>query len=145
MTDASSQIARTISITVEGEPCPWQVYTRQGRPSVGVLAFQAYQTLIQVAIKKVWANPPMTGPVVLSLQFYRSIPAACPKREPARQHWKAKHLTMKPDVTNLSKAAEDAIKGPAGLILDDSQVVSLSAMKGYSETGPHTFISVHRL
>ena len=143
MSDASSQAARTISITVEGEPCPWQVYTRRGRPSVGVLAFQAYQTLIQVAVKGVWAGPPMTGPVALVIQFYRSIPAACPKTQPARQHWIAKHLTMKPDLTNYTKACEDALKGL--LIVDDSQVVSLSAMKAYSETGPHTFISVHRL
>ena len=143
MSNASHQAARTIAITVEGEPCPWQVYTRQGRPSVGVLAFQAYQTLIQLAIKKVWANPPMTGPVALVIQFYRGIPEACPKTHPAYVHWLAKHLTKRPDLTNYVKACEDALKGL--LIVDDSQVVSLSAMKAYSETGPHTIIVVHRL
>ena len=141
MTDS----AQAISITVEGEPCPWQVWIRRGRPSVGVLAFQAYQTLIQLAVKGAWTGPPMTGPVALVLQFYRSIPAACPKGHPARARWIAKHLTMRPDLDNYAKAASDAIKGPGLLILDDSQVVSLSARKAYCETGPHTFISVHRL
>ena len=138
-----TETPRTISITVEGEPCPWQVWIRRGRPSVGVLAFQAYQTLIQLAVKGAWAGPPMTGPVALVMQFYRSIPPACPKSEPARAHWKAKHLTMRPDCSNYTKSCEDALTGL--LFVDDSQVVSLSAMKGYSETGPHTFISVHRL
>ena len=145
MVNASSQVAQPISIIVEGEPCPWQVYTRQGRPSAGVLAFQAYQTLIQLAIKRVWADSPLTGPVDLSLQFYRSIPAACPKTHPARAHWIAKHRMMRPDLSNFCKAAEDAIKGPGLLILDDSQVVSLSAMKAYSVKGPHTVIRVYQL
>ena len=142
MSDVSSQAARSIALFIKGEPAPWQVWTRQGPPPPGVLAFQAYQTRIQVEIKRRWDQEPITGPIELEIIFYRGIPASCPKGPAARQRWIAKHRMMRPDLTNYVKAAEDAIKGPGLIILDDSQVVYLTAHKGYAAVEGYTTIRV---
>lgn len=70
---------------------------------------------------------PVTGAVILSLKIYRSIPKTMPKYK--REAAKAGHIrpVTKPDVSNVLKGVEDALKGL--WYADDSQIV------GYGELG----------
>ena len=70
---------------------------------------------------------PVTGAVVLSLKIYRAVPKSMSKRK--REAALAGQLrpTTKPDVSNVLKGVEDALKGL--WYADDSQIV------GYGEIG----------
>ena len=70
---------------------------------------------------------PVTGAVVLSLKIYRAVPKSMSKRK--REAALAGRLrpTTKPDVSNVLKGVEDALKGL--WYADDSQIV------GYGEIG----------
>lgn len=66
-------------------------------------------------------HPKFTGPVALSLVFHLKKPKSS----------KNKHPMVRPDVDNYVKTVMDALNGV--LFDDDSQVVSLSAKKKYSD------------
>ena len=70
---------------------------------------------------------PVTGAVVLSLRIYRAVPKSMSKVK--REAALAGRLrpTTKPDVSNVLKGVEDALKGV--WYADDSQIV------GYGELG----------
>ena len=70
---------------------------------------------------------PVTGAVVLSLKIYRAMPKSMSKAK--REAALAGQLrpTTKPDVSNVLKGVEDALKGL--WYADDSQIV------GYGEIG----------
>lgn len=134
-----------VEFWVKGDQAPWQVYTRQGRPSIGILAKQAWQAQIQAAAKEAMAGrEPITGPVRLTIRCYRSLPNWAPTgdnaRNRARSRWIARHLLMYPDTTNYLKAAEDALQGI--IMVNDSQDVEVVASKDYSLGEPYTIIKV---
>ena len=75
---------------------------------------------------------PVTGAVLLSLKIYRAIPKSMSKRK--REVALAGRLrpTTKPDVSNVLKGVEDALKGV--WYADDSQIVGYGELgKWYSE------------
>lgn len=123
---------------VEGNPEPWQVYTRRGEPTQAFERRKAWQAQIQAQAKRVWAiegghQEPFTGLVELSMVFYLPWPKS-PKRivnggVAVTPESRNVLLGQKPDLTNLFKAAEDALKGI--IIKDDSQVVATWASKVY--------------
>lgn len=130
-------------VTIPGTPVPWAVFTRNSKPSPGFLAMQEWQAKIRVAARAVWqGRPEIEGPVELSFCFVLPWPASAPRiNGPAASRWAAKHIKMKPDLTNLEKAAEDALKREAikrdgrligyqpVILVDDNQVIQ----KGYSQ------------
>ncbi len=135
---------RNWRLTVEGDPVPWAVYTKQGKPSTGFLNMQAYQEEIQIAVKELWAGyPPFSGHLKIEFTFARQVPLSALKKEPGRTKWKKEHIMKRPDVTNYQKAAEDAMKGI--VFYDDSQVVSITSKKKYTESGGYTWISITAL
>ena len=131
----------TQTICVPGEPMPWSVYTKQGKPSIGFEKMKAYQETVQLYLKRHWVpRPPLTKSVALEFIFARGIPSSARKTQPRRDMWCDDHLLMRPDVTNYQKAAEDAMKGI--VYLDDSQVVKITSQKIYTEGGGYTCITI---
>lgn len=86
-----------------------------------------YKQYIRLVAAKDAPETPVTGAVLRSLKIYRSIPKSMSKRK--RDVALAGHLrpTTKPDVSNILKGVEDALKGL--WYADDSQIV------GYGELG----------
>ena len=64
------------------------------------------------------------GPLRLTMSFYLPRPKSLPK--------KVTHHIKKPDVSNLLKSVEDAMKGI--LYRDDSQIVEVFVRKNYNST-----------
>lgn len=77
--------------------------------------------------------PLLEGPVYVTVSFLMPKPKSAPKY--------LRHVTKKPDLDRLLRALLDAITGV--LIVDDAQVVSVSAAKSYAiETRPHADVMV---
>jgi crossover junction endodeoxyribonuclease RusA len=75
----------------------------------------------------------LTGPVYVTVSFLVPKPKSAPKY--------LRHVTKKPDLDRLLRALLDAITGV--LIVDDAQVVSISAAKSYAiECRPHADVLV---
>lgn len=78
---------------------------------------------------------PATGAVVLQVEYVFARPKG--HQGTGRNSGKVKptaprHITTKPDLTNLTKTLEDALRGIAWQ--DDSQIVSHEISKTYGET-----------
>ena len=124
--------------TIVGDPVPWTSWPKRGAPPAGFLNMQAWQAQIQAYAIRYWRGPdgpvePLSGPVRLELEFYLPQP-----KKPTNKYPRA-------DVTNLTKACEDALQGI--LFVNDSQVVVTSNKKAYvtgSDAG-YTVIRVERL
>lgn len=117
MTEAEFQL------TIPGSPAPWQVYTRQGEPTLGFLAMKAWQGQIQLHLRRAWGNrEPLSGPAVLDTEFYLPWSESAPQqRYESIERWYWEHLAMKPDRDNLQKAFSDACQGI--LVHGDQQFV----------------------
>jgi Holliday junction resolvase RusA-like endonuclease len=148
--DLLTPAPRNISFTVPGQPVPWGVHTRYDR-SESKDRLKAYQDMIRVAARRAMrGHPPHEGPVTLEMWFHLEIPDSAGKRPETRARWIERHLIMKPDTTNLQKAAEDglteqSIKGVAremlGIVfIDDGQVIDTGAHKRYAQEGHTVFI-----
>ena len=122
---------REYKAVVLGEP------VAQGRPRFSrqggfVKAYdptrsREYKQFVRLVAAKDAPESPVTGAVLLSLKIYRAIPKSMPKKK--REAALAGRLrpTTKPDVSNILKGVEDALKGV--WYADDSQIV------GYGELG----------
>lgn len=77
--------------------------------------------------------------VEVHYDFFFPIPVATSKKKQAKMLAGEIHHLKRPDVSNLCKFYEDCLKGI--VFLDDSQVISIFAKKGYTEH-PRTVISV---
>ena len=75
---------------------------------------------------------PVTGAVILSLKIYRAVPKSMPKYKREAALAGVLRPTTKPDVSNVLKGVEDALKGV--WYADDSQIVGYGALgKWYAE------------
>jgi len=148
--DLSLPAPRNLSFTVPGQPVPWGVHTRY-ETSDSKDRLKTYQDMVRVAARKAMqGHPPHKGPVDLEVWFHLQIPDSAGKRPETRARWIERHLIMKPDTTNLQKAAEDglteqSIKGVAremlGIVfIDDGQVIDTAAHKRYAQEGHTIFI-----
>lgn len=105
----------------------------QGRPKFarigkGVRAYdpgksREWKEAVRWQVRAGGAITPCSGAVSLSLAFYLARPKTLPK--------KTTYHVKRPDVDNLAKAILDALKGLAWH--DDSQIVSLTVRKYYTE------------
>ena len=86
-----------------------------------------YKQYVRLVAAQDAPEAPVTGAVVLSLKIYRAMPKSMSKAK--REAALAGQLrpTTKPDVSNVLKGVEDALKGL--WYVDDSQIV------GYGEVG----------
>lgn len=83
------------------------------------------------AAQEMRGNSPLTGPIELHLEIRLAIPASWPAWKRGAALCQVIMPTSKPDSDNVEKAAKDAMNGVVWL--DDSQVVTSSKRKGYSQ------------
>ena len=108
---------------------------------------RTYEGMIRVlAMQAMGANPPIEGPVEMTLFIVMPVPKSWPawKRDMAV----AGQImpTTKPDVSNIQKAVEDALNGVVWL--DDCQVVSVIKTKLYTGgefRNPGVYVSVTQM
>ena len=122
---------REFKAIVLGEP------VAQGRPRFSrqggfVKAYdpaksREYKQYVRLVASEDAPETPVTGAVLLSLKIYRAIPRSMSKRKHEAALAGQLRPTTKPDVSNVLKGVEDALKGL--WYADDSQIV------GYGEIG----------
>ena len=132
----TTSLTREYKAVVLGEP------VAQGRPRFSrqggfVKAYDPaksrdYKQYVRLVASEDAPEAPVTGAVVLSLKIYRAVPKSMSKRK--REAALAGRLrpTTKPDVSNVLKGVEDALKGV--WYADDSQIVGYGVLgKWYAE------------
>jgi len=96
-----------------------------------------------VFAKQNYSGAPLTGPLKVTFEFYRTRPKAHFRSNgQIKESFANEYPTTKPDVTKLIRAAEDAMTGI--LWIDDSQIVRQISGKSYSDT-PGLYITVEEL
>jgi crossover junction endodeoxyribonuclease RusA len=98
----------------------------EGTSKTGRAKHAAWRGAVADAARGAWgAQPPLDGPLVLSITFRLPMPASRPKR--ARVAGMVWHTT-KPDLSKLIRATEDALTD-AGVIRDDARICQLTVTK----------------
>lgn len=136
-----------VRITIAGEP------TAQGRARISTVNgfpmayepaksrdWKRYASLI--ASEQMKGHPVMDGPLTMQIHVFRQIPRSWSKKKQTMAAQGIVRPVSKPDVDNYVKSAMDALKGIVWT--DDSQVVSLMAVKHYSEN-PRLEMCVRRI
>ena len=124
-----------ISFTITGSPKPQQRHrvARNGRmydPS----SKDKKQVWLQIAKHK--PRRPLVGDIQLKLTFYMPRPKSHYRTGKRSHVLKAKapvFHSVRPDLDNLLKMLMDTIQGKDRMIIDDSQICGLSAIKVYSD------------
>lgn len=140
MRQPETRSVTSISFTVDGAPVP-QGSMRARLSSSGQLyvhdsqahKLRAWRREIRDAARAHAATPLLQAKVKLRLMFRVPCPRTRPELAGA---W----CGTKPDTSKLARAVEDALVD-AHLIVDDAQVVVLTAGKRYANP-PHTFPGV---
>ncbi len=124
-----------VNFTVYGEP------VAQGRPKFTtaggfVRAYdparsREYKQYVRAEALRVKPEKPLEGELTMQVDIYREIPKSFSKKKITEAIEGRLRPTTKPDVSNIIKGVEDAIKGI--IYKDDSQIVDLSVSKWYSE------------
>lgn len=127
---------KIFAFTVDGVP------VAQGRPRFAaagghVIAYDPpkskdYKRLIGYLAKRHAPIEPVLGPVRFSLKIFLPIPKSCSKEKHRQAEQGIIRPTKKPDVSNILKGVEDALKGI--FYKDDSQIVEYGVIgKWYSD------------
>lgn len=83
---------------------------------------------------------PISTPVIIEYKFAFPFPKGTPKRVLTEYKESGNiYRAKRPDIDNLQKAINDALNGT--VILDDSQIVGVTAYKFYSDT-PRTEVKI---
>lgn len=86
----------------------------------------------------------MTGPVVVTLEFFLPMPASRVPKPKSKDYWKRSPVPdTKPDIDKLARAVLDALSKV--VYEDDARIVNLQVMKRYSATQPGVEIDVREL
>jgi Holliday junction resolvase RusA-like endonuclease len=92
-----------------------------------------YENLVKLAGQQAMnGRPPMEGPVSLTVHAYFAIPASWSRKKQAAAYGGSITPTSRPDLDNVVKSIKDGLNGVAWR--DDSQVVTLAAIKRYCAT-----------
>jgi Holliday junction resolvase RusA-like endonuclease len=126
-----------IEIIVPGEPYPWgiQAFTLGRHAALRDKPHsKEYKRRVAAAARRQYHGQLLEGPLRVNFLFCLTRPKSVTREFPS----------VKPDLTNLRKAAED---GLTGLIWkDDAQVIEGESVKCYAgEDGPHTKIWIRGL
>lgn len=102
----------------------------------------SYENLVKLCFRNVYPNwVPVEDKITVALHAYYSIPKSASKKKQVLMHDGRIRPTKKPDVDNIMKAIADALNGIA--YKDDSQIVSASINKWYSDT-PRVEVAIFR-
>ena len=126
---------KMIRLTIPGPPCGKQrARTFRHRQSGKIVSMTPVKTVNYEALVKqtfVAKYPdfiPVSGPIRMLMSIF-----VMPSKEAARKikNRLETYPTIKPDISNIQKAIEDALNGLA--YVDDKQIVRIDARKGYSD------------
>lgn len=151
------------------DPCPWSVpnvgtsTARDGRrfrfarrdkkskPALGVLNLHDWQDAIREAAGKAMGERPvLSGPARLHYDFYKCTPKGGKHGQPwvcgvkwnvEKGAW-SKVGRSEPDLTNLTKGAEDALQG---VVLADDCLVTMASQSKWYGPSPGVIISVYAI
>ena len=93
---------------------------------------KAFKAKLHAMAKEQYQGKPLDGPLEVTFVFYRPVQSSLSKAEKARRLTGVEPPTVKPDLSNYLKAAEDALNGV--LWQDDRLIVIERCFKRYSET-----------
>ena len=93
-----------------------------------------YKQYIRLVAREDAPEVPVTGAVQLSLKIYRAIPKSMSKCKREAAIAGRLRPTTKPDVSNILKGVEDALKGL--WYADDSQIVGYGALGKWYDDKP---------
>ena len=116
---------------VPGVPAPQgsKRYVGNGVMVESSKALAPWRKTVAANARRSWTTDPLDGPVALDLEFVMRRPKAWGKN-------RHDPMTQRPDVDKLARAILDAITGV--LVLDDSQVTTLTAHKRRAHPGEPT-------
>lgn len=102
-----------------------------------------YKSYVRLIASQNAPVTPVEGAIEFSLRIYRAIPKGMPKYK--REAAKAGMLrpTIKPDVSNVLKGVEDALKGV--WYKDDSQIVGYGVLGKWYDERPRIEITMREL
>lgn len=123
-----------VHLVVPGEPIA------QGRPRFSAKngiaraydprKSREYKDYVRTMAKSIGIQSPLTGPLYMTVNVYRSIPRSWTLKKQTQADIGAIKPTLKPDVDNYVKGIKDALNGV--VYVDDAQVVVLEISKHYS-------------
>lgn len=116
--------------------------TRAGRVYTPKKTEQAEDDIRAMATYAMCGDPPLAGPLELTVRFLMAVPASWSKAKQRQAYEWEIQPTGRPDLDNLLKTVMDACNNI--VYADDSQVVSIRASKRYaSETEqPMVIVSI---
>ena len=137
----------TYTAVILGEPVA-QGRTRFSRQGGFVKAYDPaksrdYKSYVRLIAAQNAPDSPVEGAIEFSLRIYRAIPKGMPKYK--RDAAKAGTLrpVTKPDVSNILKGVEDALKGV--WYKDDSQIVGYGVLGKWYDERPRIEIMMREL
>jgi len=124
------RVKRTIRFDVSGLPIPQgstRAFVVKGRPIITSTSkgLGSWRQLVAGEAQRL-VSAPIDGPVAMTLSFRLPRPKSAPKKR-----WI--YPSKRPDLDKLVRAVLDAVTQV--IIADDSQVVSLTAIKEYGPPG----------
>lgn len=127
-----------IKLIIRGIPTPWAAPKVCRKMTYDIRATEKKHSRIQV--KSQYKGEVLQGPIRLEFFFEMPIPKGTSKKKTQEMIERTVYHLKKPDVSNLCKLYEDVLK--CIVIADDSQVISISAVKYYA-LEPRTLITIH--
>ena len=101
-----------------------------------------YKKQLAMMCKFQYKQAPLTGPLMVELNFFRHVQSSLSKKERALRLSGSHRPVVKPDTDNYIKSTLDGLNGL--LWEDDNQIVDLIAHKYYSDN-PRVEIEVTQL
>lgn len=135
-----------MKLTFEIEPVE-QARPRATRMGKGIRLYDpkkvsVYKKQLAIMCQFQYKKEPLTGPLIVSLKFYRHIQSSVSKKERKLRLSGIHRPIVKPDTDNYIKSTLDGLNGL--LWEDDNQIVKIVAEKYYSDR-PRIEIKVERL
>lgn len=135
-----------MKLTFEIEPVE-QARPRATRMGKGIRLYDpkkvsVYKKQLAMMCKFQYKDKPLTGPLIVSLKFYRQVQSSVSKKERELRLSGIHRPIVKPDTDNYIKSTLDGLNGL--LWEDDNQIVKIVAEKYYSDR-PRIEIEVERL
>ena len=135
-----------MKLTFEIEPVE-QARPRATRMGKGIRLYDpkkvsTYKKQLGMMCKFQYKDKPLTGPLIVSLKFYRQVQSSVSKKERELRLSGIHRPIVKPDTDNYIKSTLDGLNGL--LWEDDNQIVKIVAEKYYSDR-PRIAIEVERL
>jgi Holliday junction resolvase RusA-like endonuclease len=90
-----------------------------------------WKAIVAMVARQHWKNPPLTGPLKVTMEFQMARPKAHFKRKGELREGAPHYHQSRPDALKLSRCVEDSLIGL--LWLDDSQIALEVLSKTYHE------------